>query len=124
MRSFNFIIILFVIISSLNSCKLTSKSAIMDKNENKITLIGNYESLKGVMNEVSCYCYNVGYLTTNDNSKIVLCFDELKDVDKVNCSSKLTVTGYYKTKKITSSLNNPCPSGEMEIFIVTSFSCK
>jgi len=113
-----FLIIILLIIN----CGLINKNSKMEKTEKLITLVGTYESLQGVMNDISCYGYNIGYLTTKDN-EIVICFDEMKNVDKVVCDKKLTVKGNYKTVKVEENFNSPCPAGEREIFMVSEFSC-
>jgi hypothetical protein len=73
------------------------------------------------MDPLSCYCYNGGYITTSSNEKIPICFSN--DDEDVPCKN-LEVSGNYKSIKIQPDSNNPCPSGEMNIFFVTKYTCK
>ncbi len=114
-----FIISIFVVFYSCNSNTNPQNN---DKMEN-ITLKGKFQSLQGVMNDVSCYCFNVGYLTTQDGKEVVVCFDEIKDAN-ISCSDILVVTGNYKLVKITPEPTSPCPAGEREIFIVKDYKCE
>jgi len=84
------------------------------------SLQGKYRSIKGVMDNLSCYCFNAGYLTTTDNKKIPICFED--DNIEIDCKS-ITVKGYYRTEKNNPESTNPCPSGEKTYFQVTSYSC-
>jgi hypothetical protein len=88
------------------------------------TISGIFESKQGVMTDIGCYCYKVGYLTPDKSFPVVVCFDELTKNEKVECSEKLTVHGYYKTIKVEKQENNPCSTGEMEVFMVTSYNCE
>lgn len=81
-----------------------------------ITLTGTFKSKKGVMDKLSCYCYNCGYLTTADDKVIALCFEGDEDIPNGN----LTVTGNYETLTIKDS-DGSCGSGSREVFKVTSY---
>lgn len=80
------------------------------------TFIGNYNSVMGVMDPLSCYCYNAGYLEIEENESINVCFEEFED--KVP-SGNISVTGYWKEVKIQS--NNACPGGSKYIFYAVSY---
>ncbi|KKP37328.1 hypothetical protein A2483_04545 [Candidatus Peregrinibacteria bacterium RIFOXYC2_FULL_33_13] len=92
-------------------------------NPNQTTeLQGSFESIKGVMKPLSCYCYNSGYLTTGNKEKIPVCFED-KELD-ISCD-QISIIGTYKTKKITPNpTSNSCPPGEMSIFYVMNYTCE
>ena len=87
--------------------------------QNTQTYTGNYRSIMGVMNSLSCYCYNGGYLTTDSNEKIEISFDEM-EIDKVK-SGRITVTGHFEEITHESQEMDPCPAGTKTIFIVESY---
>ena len=84
------------------------------------SLEGTYESVMGVMDSLSCYCFNGGYLTTQDGKEIPICFEN--DQEEIKCDY-VVMEGYYKTKKINPEPTNPCPAGEMSYFNIVSYSC-
>ena len=114
----NFILSLTIISSLL--CVGTAYSQV-EKNTKKITVTGNFKSIKGAMKELSCYCYNSGYLTTNDNKVIPVCLSS--NNIKVDCTN-VKFTGYYETKEIKPNKNDVCPSGKMTYLKVVSHKCK
>ena len=87
------------------------------------TLEGVFTSKKGVMHNISCYCYNVGFLKTNKDEKLVICFDRMDTEDAPKCK-KLSVTGYFEMHTVKEGSNSPCPGGERNIFYVVEFECK
>jgi hypothetical protein len=84
------------------------------------SLQGTYKSVTGVMDPLSCYCVNGGYLTTKDSKKIPICFENIEE--EIKCDYMM-VQGSYKTKKNNPEPTNPCPAGEREYFNVSSYSC-
>lgn len=123
----NLIFLIFLMI--LISCGTAKQKSVNNLEEAIVgeklsTLSGIYESRQGVMANISCYCYKVGYLTTSDNMPIVVCFDELEKSDEVKCDGKMTVSGKFKKIKIQPEETNPCPEGEMEVFMVESYICE
>jgi hypothetical protein len=84
------------------------------------TRTGSFVSMKGVMDELSCYCFNGGYLTTENNEKIPLCFQE---EDEIDCKN-LSVEGYFEEKNIDTEETNPCPVGKKSVFKVVAFECE
>lgn len=78
------------------------------------TVTGSFRSVSGVMNELSCYCSNGGYVTTVDGEEVAVCFNE-----PVESCDKITVTGYKTSKKIES--NGSCPGGIMSFLKVQSY---
>lgn len=88
--------------------------------EPTITLTGTFESQKGVMTPLSCYCFNSGMLTASDGKKINICFGE--NDKEISCKT-ISVTGFYKTVKNSPEQTSPCPKGEMTYFSVVNFKC-
>jgi len=89
--------------------------------EEKTTLKGRFKSVRGVMDPLSCYCYNAGYLITADNQEIPLCFPN--DDEEISCEN-IEVTGFYKEKTIKPESTSPCPAGTKKLFYVSSHKCK
>jgi len=85
------------------------------------SLQGTYKSVMGVMDPLSCYCFNGGYLTTQSGKEIPICFEN-SEVE-IECDY-LLIEGNYITKKIDHDSTNPCSAGEMTLFYVTSYECK
>jgi hypothetical protein len=74
------------------------------KNE---TLEGTFSSKQGVMHEISCYCYHVGFLQTVDN-KYVICFDRIK-LEKAPSCEKISVSGYFEKVKSSEKVRLSLP---------------
>jgi hypothetical protein len=108
----------FVLTVLMFHCKSSSKTQVKSE-----TFTGKFQSVKGVMNELSCYCYDAGYLTTSDGNRIAVCFEKTTS-DSINCFENLTVSGIFENVKRESSQNDPCPAGEMTILKVTEYKCK
>lgn len=89
--------------------------------QEKVTLSGDYESVTGRMNPLSCYCYNGGYLSFGKGNVESVCFDDLGEGTEVK-DGFITVTGYYKTLTHTSTPHDPCPEGTQTVLVVTSYS--
>lgn len=85
------------------------------------TISGSFRSLKGVMNPLSCYCYNCGYITTVDGEKVAVCFTN-DDLD-VNCSN-IKVTGVYATRSVKGDDGGACPAGQQKVLETKSFTCE
>lgn len=82
---------------------------------------GSYESKTGVMTDISCYCFQVGYFTTDGGEEIVICFAD--GMEEASCSENLKIVGYFETVSINPDENSPCSSGDRELFHVTEFEC-
>ncbi len=107
-----------LIILSGVSCK--SKRQAVSQKETQ-TIEGTFESKKGVMNIVSCFCHNSGYLKSKTGEEIPVCIsDEKADV---SCE-KVKMTGEYVTITHEKENNGVCPATTMTYFRVSSFSCK
>ena len=87
-----------------------------------VELKGTYQSKKGVMHRISCYGYNIGYLTTAGGEQIVICFDQMqKSADlKIECTN-ISVQGHYSEKTIGGGGN--CEPGSMKILYVRKWKC-
>ncbi len=112
------IAIILVLFVGFTGCSQT-KETTQQNDTTTLTFSGTYRTVMGVMNPLSCYCYNGGYLTISDDERISISFDDLK-MDKVK-SGKITVTGHYEEIEHESSAKDPCPGGVRKIFIVESF---
>ena len=84
------------------------------------TIRGEYKSVRGVMDPLSCYCFNAGYVTS-DTKRIPVCFKN--DDEKISCK-QLLVRGNYTTKTIQSEPTNPCPAGKETYLEVASYVCE
>jgi len=84
------------------------------------TLTGNFQSLMGVMNNLSCYCYNTGYLTLDEETKIAVCFKDVEE--KIRCT-RLKVIGSYENVAVDPDPQSPCSEGTRKIFMVKSYEC-
>jgi hypothetical protein len=88
-----------------------------------VNLSGTYTSKKGVMDKISCFGYNVGYLQTSEKMPVVICFDRMTNGSniKITCEGPLKVEGYYES--VTKESNEACKGGTMNIFYVTKWAC-
>lgn len=82
----------------------------------QITITGSFRSVRGVMDELSCYTSNGGYVDASAGTIIAVSFN---DNDVVSSCDKITVTGYMTSKKIES--NGSCPEGNMGFLKVQSY---
>ena len=83
------------------------------------TFSGKYKSIMGVMNSLSCYCYNGGYLTYDTDKKIKVSFDEM-NIEKVK-TGNITIFGHFDEVTHTTTPNDPCSGGTITLFIVESY---
>ncbi|MFN8393181.1 MAG: hypothetical protein U0176_00755 [Bacteroidia bacterium] len=96
--------------------------------EKTVTFVGTFRSFRGVMQPLSCYCYDGGELTTKGGRTVKVCFEnnELQEAmqnnEKMECK-RIKVMGVMKEKLYVSDGNSPCPSGSMTYLKVTSFRC-
>lgn len=82
----------------------------------QITVTGSFKSVKGVMDELSCYTSNGGYIKTADGTIIKVSF---KENEAVFSCDKITVTGYMTSKSIEA--NGSCPEGMIGFLRVQSY---
>lgn len=96
--------------------------------ENTVTYVGTFRSFRGVMQPLSCYCFDGGELTTKGGRTINICFEDnelekkMSSEENLECT-RIKVMGVMKTKSYESDGNSPCPSGSMTYLKVTSFRC-
>jgi len=89
--------------------------------EDSFGFTGTYESKTGVMTDISCYCFQVGYFYADNGEKFIVCFPD--GTEEAACSENLKINGYFETVKIDPDDNSSCSAGEREIFYVTDFEC-
>ena len=94
-------------------------TTIFSYSQNSQTFSGNYRSIMGVMNSLSCYCDNGGYLTYDKDQVVSISFDKMK-IAKVK-SGEITVFGHFEDITHESQDMDACPSGTRSVFIVDSF---
>ena len=83
---------------------------------NKQTITGSFRSVNGVMDKLSCYTSNGGYIKLADGKTVAVSF---KDSEAVSSCEKITVTGYMTSKSIKS--NGVCSEGMMGFLKVQSY---
>lgn len=98
----------------LFSCKTNQTSS------GSVTVTGEFRSVQGVMDPLSCYASNGGYITQANGERVAVSF---KGEEAITCKS-ISVTGTYTTKTVKAEPNNPCAAGEMKILEVETYSCK
>ncbi len=118
MQSRIFSIILFVILifSACSSRKPVAPVAAAET----VVVTGQFKSVQGVMDPLSCYTANGGYITQTNGERIAVSF---KTDAEITCTS-IEVKGKYITKTISDGETNPCPAGTMTILEVESYTCK
>jgi len=108
------------LILAVLSLTISCGSRNVQSNKKRQTFTGEYRSVKGIKDNLSCFCYNAGYLTLDDGSAISICFkDEETDL---NCKS-LQVSGIFDIYEVKPDDRNPCPSGKKEILTVSQYKC-
>ena len=88
------------------------------------TFEGNFTSTRGRMVKLSCFCYDGGYLVTDDGDEFDICFEGLEEseVDAIRNCDEIRVVGEFITKNIELSPNGNC-GGSRELFQVTAVEC-
>lgn len=119
---FSFIILNALLLASCGTAQPVSETDSNTETQEKETFTGDYQSSKGVMTPLSCYCSDGGTLTVSEDEKIKVCFDGLKE--KPEDCQKITVTGHYETLANDPEETSPCPKGTMQVFVVEKFTCK
>ncbi|MCH2045613.1 MAG: hypothetical protein MK212_15970 [Saprospiraceae bacterium] len=110
--------------STMDILELVSVECISDDGNTpeEVTVSGSFRSFTGVMNPLSCYCYNVGTITTKSGERVNVCFKNVEiHKDPKKCDN-LTVTGSYKNISIKD--NGPCPAGTKKLLMVSKYSCR
>jgi hypothetical protein len=81
------------------------------------TIVGAYRSVKGVMDPLSCYCDNGGYVDSPAGETLPVCFD---DNQNVQSTDYIFIEGTMIVQSIES--NGVCPAGTMNFLEVESYS--
>lgn len=81
-------------------------------------ITGKFYDKTGVMDPISCFCFNGGYIETNQ-SKTPICFETEITTD---CKT-IKVTGNFKTKTNNPEPTNSCTVQTKNIFYAKSFEC-
>ena len=123
-----------LLLSLLLSLVMTSPAALADGGKSKskkktVTVEGQFTSKRGVMAQLSCYCYDAGYITTASGDEIAICFEKgemeaaAEKSGEFGCD-QITVTGVYVDKVIAPEAGEVCSPGTMRYLKVVSFNCK
>lgn len=107
--------IVFIFIAVLTAC--AAPKSVSTNAPKEETLRGDFQNMMGVMQPVSCYCYESGYLQTA-TERVALCFAPNTTVPP---SGTITVTGKFTEREHKGGATDPCPSGKMTVFEVIRF---
>ena len=80
-------------------------------------VVGAFRSVKGVMDPLSCYCSNGGYVESPTGETVAVCFDNNQNVPS---SDYIYMEGTMTSRSIES--NGACPAGSMSYLVVESYS--
>lgn len=80
-------------------------------------VVGEFRSVRGVMDPLSCYCGNGGYVESPAGESVAVCFN---DNENVQSTDYIFIEGVMITRTIES--NGACPAGTMSYLIVESYS--
>lgn len=124
---FSFLLLNVVFLSGCSTAQTAAKTKTDSKTEasekpKKETFTGDYQSSKGVMTPLSCYCNDGGTLTVSEDEKIKVCFDGMKE--KPGSCQRISITGHYETLANEPEETSPCERGTMQVFVVEKFKCK
>jgi len=114
-----FLLSMILVLCCSASCK-TPQRPTTAKSAKTTSLSGSFESKRGVIVALSCFCYNGGYLNTASGEEIAICIAD--DKTEINCKSP-TFTGEYVTVTQAKDTNGVCPGGTMTYFKATSVRC-
>ena len=76
------------------------------------TAKGDFESVAGVKDVLSCFCSNGGYITTVKGKRVGVCLEEGINTD----CKQMSVKGTYVEKTIPADPADPC-SGQSAVYI-------
>ncbi len=93
-----------------------SEEVLAPISDEPITATGYFRSVRGVMDELSCYCGNGGYLESPAGQTFAICLEESVVLPN---GAIVEVTGKREMKSIDS--NGACPQGSMIFIRVESF---
>lgn len=87
---------------------------------NKASIVeGDFQSVAGVKDPLSCFCSNGGYVTTTKGERVAVCFGENQSI---NCK-KITVNGMYEQHTKSSDPTDVCANQSATFLKVKAFSC-
>jgi hypothetical protein len=103
----------------ISSCKNRQSAPSSTPAAEIVTVTGTFKSVQGVMDPLSCYASNGGYVTQSNGERVAVSFTTESEI---TCAS-IEVKGNYITKTISSNPNSPCPAGTMKMLEVESYTC-
>ncbi|MBP6640824.1 MAG: hypothetical protein KA293_11055 [Bacteroidia bacterium] len=113
---------------SQNTKSVTTPAAPAAVATKSVTFKGEFRSYRGVMQTLSCHCFDGGVLTTSAGKEIKVCFEkgELEDYQRANekmeCN-RIQVTGKMVSHTIAPSNQDVCSPGTITYLKVKSFKC-
>jgi hypothetical protein len=124
---------LMLMVSSLMAWSQNTKSASTPAapaaaSTKSVTFKGDFRSYRGVMQTLSCHCFDGGILTTSSGKEIKVCFEkgELETYQRANekmeCN-KLQVTGKMVAHTIAPNNQDVCSPGTITYLKVKTFKC-
>ncbi|MCA6363703.1 MAG: hypothetical protein IM638_11755 [Bacteroidetes bacterium] len=117
---FSLILVLTFFTATLQCCSSNRSATPPAAESQTITITGTFKSIQGVMDPLSCYASNGGYVTQNNGERVAVMF---KTEEEVTCST-IEVKGMYVTKTAATNPTSPCPDGQRSILQVESYTCK
>lgn len=101
-------------------CRSTPQETQEKDKDLSVTIEGDFRSIQGVMDQLSCYCFNGGYVTLESGEQVAACFEE--DAEVRECD-RIKITGVQEEIENNPEKSSPCPKGTMSIMNVTTFEC-
>jgi hypothetical protein len=115
-RIFSFVVFIALL---FNACSSSKPVAPVASAAETAVVTGQFKSVQGVMDQLSCYTSNGGYITQASGERVV----SFKTDAEITCAT-IEVKGHYIIKTISGDVNNPCPAETMTILEVESYMCK
>jgi hypothetical protein len=116
-RIFSFVV--FIALLS-NACSSSKPVAPVAAAVDTVVVTGQFKSVQGVMDQLSCYTSNGGYITQASGERVAVSFTSEAEI---TCAT-IEVKGHYIIKTISGDANNPCPAGTMKMLEVETYTCK
>lgn len=79
-------------------------------------VVGSFRSVQGVMDPLSCYCSNGGYVESPAGEVVPVCFDNATEISNTDY---IEITGAMTTRSIEA--NGACSSGTLSYLVVESY---
>ncbi|MFN8714325.1 MAG: hypothetical protein ACK5Z2_15865 [Bacteroidota bacterium] len=112
--------LLFFVTLVFSACSSRKPVAPVAAAAETVVVTGQFKSVQGVMDQLSCYTSNGGYITQASGERVAVSFTSEAEI---TCAT-IEVKGHYITKTISGDANNPCPAGTMKMLEVESYMCK